>query len=438
MRYRLLIEVRWLRYCTEHKELGAPQFNKTELAQLEDLYTQFDAQAYERIKDIEKDCQHDVKAVELYIREQLANIVSKESDALKLEGARAWTHFACTSEDINNLAWALMLKAARDEALLPEYRALKKALGALIDQTADSSMLARTHGQPASPTTMGKELAVFVWRIERQYALLEQQALLGKFNGAVGNYNAHHVAYPKLDWLRISKEFVSSLGLEWAPISTQVDARDWMSEYFDALSRLNIALLDLCRDVWGYISLGYFQQISAGSQEVGSSTMPHKINPIDFENAEGNIGIANSLLRHLSEKLPVSRWQRDLSDSTAMRNIGVALGHSLLASKSIIRGLSKLQPDKKLMESELAQNWSVLAEAIQTVMRKNGMSDAYDRLKELTRGRTIDANTLHDFIDALALPETDKKQLREMTPADYIGLATELSKRTRDKVNKRK
>jgi adenylosuccinate lyase len=437
MRYRLLIEIRWLRYCAAHKKLDAPQLSAKELAALEELHQKFDRHAYKRIKDIEKVCGHDVKAVELYIGERLPEIIPATSDKSKskLEGTRAWVHFACTSEDINNLAWALMLGAVRDEVLLPAYHALNDVLNALIDQTANMPMLSRTHGQPASPTTMGKELRVFAWRIGRQCRLLKEQTIFGKFNGAVGNYNAHHVAYPELDWPAISKEFVSSLGLEWTPISTQIETRDWMAEYFDTVSRLNTVLLDLCRDLWAYVSLGYFRQNTAGDHEVGSSTMPHKINPIDFENAEGNIGIANSLLRHLSEKLPVSRWQRDLSDSTAMRNIGVALGHGLLAVLSVTRGMPKLLADKELMEQELTENWSVLAEAAQTIMRRHGVADAYNRLKKLTRGQQIDADAMRDFIEAVELPEQSKEQLRKLKPVDYVGLAEELSRQVYEQNN---
>lgn len=436
--HRLLVEIRWLQYCATHKDLGAPNLDTTELHRLDALYQDFGLEDCRRIKAIEKRCHHDVKAVEIFVCERLEDVINDQDGKkqAKLHSLRAWVHFACTSDDINNLAWALILKSVREVVLLPAYTRFSAVLDEYIDSGAQASMLARTHGQAASPTTMGKELAVFSWRIDRQRAHLQEQAILAKFNGAVGNYNAHHLAYPELNWPQISKHFVESLGLQWAPISTQIEARDWMAELFDTMAHLNNVLLDLCRDMWGYIALGYFRQKPAGSEEVGSSTMPHKINPIDFENAEGNLGIANSLLRHLSDKLPISRWQRDLSDSTTMRNIGSAIGHGVLAVASIERGMRKTELDSQCMRRDLDKHWSVLAEGIQTVMRRCGISDAYAQLKTLTRAQDVDRQILHDFIESSNIPDKDKQHLLTLKPEDYLGLATHLSKQTHRKINK--
>src|SRR6266851_1748641 len=349
--------------------------------------------------------------------------------ALAAESAIAEiVHFACTSEDINNLAYGLMLKEGRDRVLLPALDRVIEALAALAVRLADAAMLARTHGQPASPTTLGKELANVVHRLRRARRSIASVSLTGKANGAVGNYNAHVAAYPGFDWESFAKAFVESLGLEFNPYTIQIEPHDSFAEQFDAIARANTVLLDLDRDLWGYVSLGYFKQKTKAG-EVGSSTMPHKVNPIDFENSEGNLGIANALLRHLSEKLPVSRWQRDLSDSTVLRNIGVALGHSLLAYESCQKGLGKLEADPARMLEDLDANWEVLGEAVQTVMRRHGLPDPYEQLKQLTRGKRVDGEAMRAFIRGLALPETEKARLLKLTPAGYIGKAAELARK---------
>jgi adenylosuccinate lyase len=338
-----------------------------------------------------------------------------------------FVHFACTSEDINNLAYALMLKEARGAIVLPALDALIARLQHLSHELAGAAMLSRTHGQPATPTTMGKELANVVYRLRRQRERCASIALTGKMNGAVGNYNAHLAAYPNVDWQRIARNFVEQLGLSFNPYTIQIEPHDSLAELCDALARVNTVLIDLDRDIWGYVSLGYFKQkLVAG--EVGSSTMPHKVNPIDFENSEGNLGLANALLKHFSEKLPISRWQRDLTDSTVLRNLGVALGYCVLAYDSCLRGLNKLEADRARMRGELDQSWEVLAEAVQTVMRRHGMADAYDQLKALTRGQGITREALHTFIAGLALPEQEKRRLLALSPASYVGLAAELAK----------
>jgi adenylosuccinate lyase len=338
-----------------------------------------------------------------------------------------FVHFACTSEDINNLAYALMLRQARDEVLLPSLGRVTDAIRALAHAHADLPMLSRTHGQPASPTTLGKEMANVVARLERQFELLAEIEPLGKFNGAVGNHNAHLAAYPEVDWHLETARFVESLGLAHNAYTIQIEPHDWIAEYCDALARSNVVLVDFARDVWGYISLGYFRQKTVAG-EVGSSTMPHKVNPIDFENAEGNLGLANALLRHFSEKLPVSRWQRDLTDSTVLRNLGVALGHVAIAHASLLRGIGKLEADAARMAADLDANWEVLAEAVQTVMRRHGVPEPYEKLKALTRGRRIDAAALREFIEALPLPKDAKQRLLAMTPATYIGDAARLAR----------
>ena len=362
---------------------------------------------------------HDVKAVEYFLRARLGAAGASEA---QLE----FLHFACTSEDINNLSYALMLKAARDQVLVP---AVVKLEGWLVEHAhgyAALAMLSRTHGQPATPTTLGKELANVAARVRRAHRALAQIEVLGKLNGAVGNYNAHLAAYPTVDWRGASRRFVEALGLVWNEYTVQIEPHDWIAEYCDALARLDTILIDFARDVWGYVSLGYFRQrVVAG--EVGSSTMPHKVNPIDFENGEGNLGLANALLRHFSEKLPVSRWQRDLSDSTVLRNVGVALGHALLGFLSIERGLARLEPDAARLAADLGENWEVLGEALQTVMRRHGVPNAYERLKALTRGRRVDGAALAEFIAALPLPAAERERLAKLTPADYLGLARELA-----------
>src|SRR6266853_1272171 len=390
-------------------------------AELERIIENFSEEDAAQVKAVEAETNHDVKAIEYWLRKRLAG---------NPEGARVaqFVHFACTSEDINNLAYGLMLKEGRDRVLLPALDRVVEALAALAVRLADAAMLARTHGQPASPTTLGKELANVVYRLRRTRRSIASVSLSGKMNGAVGNYNAHVAAYPSFDWESFARAFVESLGLEFNPYTIQIEPHDSFAEQFDAIARANTVLLDLDRDLWGYVSLGYFKQKTQAG-EVGSSTMPHKVNPIDFENSEGNLGIANALLRHLSEKLPVSRWQRDLSDSTVLRNIGVALGHSLLAWESCLKGLGKIEADPARMLEDLEANWEVLAEAVQTVMRRHGLPDPYEQLKALTRGKRVDGETMRAFIRGLALPDADKARLLELTPARYTGKASELARK---------
>jgi len=421
MRQRVRVEAAWLMTLAGHPHLPEiPALSAHARGLLQSLAADFDLTAATRVKEIESGINHDVKAIEYYLKEQV------RGDA-ELERVAEFLHFACTSEDINNLAYALLLHEARAQHLLPIMEKLLERMRGLAHRYADLAMLARTHGQPASPTTMGKELANIAARLRRQHAQLEAVVISGKFNGAVGNYNAHVAADPEIDWPALSKQLVESLGLDWSAYSVQIEPHDWMAEYFDALARFNTVLLDACRDLWGYIALGYFRQKLA-STEVGSSTMPHKVNPIDFENAEGNLGIANALLRHFAEKLPVSRWQRDLTDSTVLRNVGVAIGHSLLAFESFLKGLSKLEADSDCMRQELDNNWEVLAEAIQTVMRRHGLPTPYEQLKALTRGKHLDQKELQRFIRELELPNAAKKRLLELTPATYTGLAARLAR----------
>jgi adenylosuccinate lyase len=373
------------------------------------------------VKRIERETNHDVKAVEYFVKGRLDAIAEWRT-------RREFVHFACTSEDINNLSYALMLKEARDLVLLPRLDALIERLRSLAHETAAAPMMSRTHGQPATPTTLGKEIANFAYRLQRQRKRYAAVAIEGKINGAVGNFNAHLVAYPDVDWLELAQQFVESLGLTWNPYTTQIEPHDWNAEYFDAMARINTVLIDLCRDLWGYISIGYFRQrVVAG--EVGSSTMPHKINPIDFENGEGNLGLANALLRFLADKLPISRWQRDLTDSTVLRNIGVAASHSLIGWRSIERGLDRIDVDHVRLAQDLDANWELLAEPIQTVMRRFGVENAYEQLKSLTRGQRIDAVSLRAFIASLDIPADARQALLELTPATYTGNAAELARR---------
>jgi adenylosuccinate lyase len=422
IRYRVRVEVEWLLALAAEptiKEVGP--FSEAAVAALRTLVDRFDESAAARVKEIEGTTNHDVKAVEYWLR---------ESTTVQPEIARAaeFLHFACTSEDVNNIAYALMLREARDDVLLPRLDKLVEALRKLAHDLADAPMMARTHGQPATPTTMGKELANFVHRLDRAQGRLASVTLTAKANGAVGNYNAHLAAYPALDWEEFSRRLVESLGLEFNPYTIQIEPHDAFAEFFDALARLNAVLINFDRDVWGYISLGYFKQrVVAG--EVGSSTMPHKVNPIDFENSEGNLGLANALLKHFAEKLPVSRWQRDLTDSTVLRNIGVALGHSLAAYSACLRGLVKLEVDRARLAEDLDANWALLAEPIQTVMRRYGVSGAYERLKEATRGQQVSREALHELIRSLPIPAEDRDRLLELTPATYIGMATKLAQR---------
>lgn len=422
MRYRVLVEIEWLKTLSENTRIPeVPTLGETARKALDKIATGFSERDALRIKAIEAATNHDVKAVEYFLKEKI-----KRNQ--ELAGVSEFFHFACTSEDINNLSHALMLKEARTTILLPNLNGIIQALTQLAHNHAKIAMLSRTHGQTATPTTLGKEMAVFVHRLRRQLKQLKQVEILGKCNGAVGNYNAHLAAYPGVDWPRISKQFVQGLGLVWNPYTTQIESHDYMAEYFHALTRINTILIDFSRDVWGYISLGYFRQKTVKG-EIGSSTMPHKVNPIDFENAEGNLGIANALLTHLAEKLPISRWQRDLTDSTSIRNMGAAIGHSLLAYKSCLKGIDKLEADKVMIRQDLDYAWEVLAEPIQTVMRRYGIKQPYEKLKALTRGQAIDQHLLHSFIKKLVIPEREKKRLLAMTPAGYIGNAAEQAKK---------
>ncbi len=422
MKQRVQVEVHWLIALSQAKLPDFPSFSSNAEAVLLKLVTDFSDADAERIKAIEAVTNHDVKAVEYWMKEKVVGHA-------ELEKASEFIHFACTSEDINNTSHGLMLKGARQEVLLPKLRELLAALTNLAVANADMPMLSRTHGQPASPTTLGKEMANVAMRLQRAIANIEKVPLLGKMNGAVGNYNAHLSAYPDVDWEKFSKEVVEKrLGLEFNPYTIQIEPHDYMAELFDAVARANTILLDMNRDIWGYISVGYFKQKTKAG-EIGSSTMPHKVNPIDFENSEGNLGIANALLKHLSEKLPVSRWQRDLTDSTVLRNLGTALGHSLLAYDSALKGLGKLETNPERLAEDLNNCWEVLAEPVQTVMRRFGVPNPYEQLKELTRGKGITPEGLRSFIQGLAIPDDAKKLLLEMTPASYIGKATELAKR---------
>ncbi len=427
IRYRVRVEIEWLIALAAEpalREIGP--FSEPTVSFLRGLAQGFTEEDGERVKTIEAQTNHDVKALEYWLKERT------KSDAgarhAELSSAIEFIHFACTSEDINNLAYALALAESRREALLPRLDEVIERLRGLAHEHAGLAMLSRTHGQAATPTTLGKEMANFAHRLRTAREALAAVQLTGKANGAVGNFNAHLAAYPAMDWEAFSRRFVETLGLAFNAYTTQIEPHDSLAEFFDALARVNSAMLDFDRDAWGYISLGYFKQkLKAG--EVGSSTMPHKVNPIDFENSEGNLGVANALLRHLAEKLPVSRWQRDLSDSTALRNAGVAMGHSLLAWGASLRGLSKLEADRGRIAADLEANWEVLAEAVQTVMRRHGLPDPYEQLKALTRGKRIDSAALREFIRGLALPDEDKKRLLELTPGGYIGKAAELAKR---------
>lgn len=421
IRYRVQVEIEWLKALSNEPLIAeVPAFSAATMAQLDNLAENFSIADAEAVKAIEMRTNHDVKAVEYWLKESLAGNA-------EITRVAEFIHFACTSEDINNLSYGMMLQASRNQVMLPMLKEMIGSLTQLAHQLTDVPMLARTHGQPATPTTMGKEIANVVYRLQRGYEQLAKVAILGKINGAVGNYNAHTIAYPDLDWEKFSRDFVEKLDLVFNPYTTQIEPHDTIAELFDAYARVNTILLDMDRDIWGYISLGYFRQ-KTKEGEVGSSTMPHKVNPIDFENSEGNLGIANALLRHLSDKLPVSRWQRDLTDSTVLRNMGVVLGYTLLAYDSCMRGLSKLEINSARLQQDLQDSWEVLAEPIQTVMRRYGVTNPYEQLKALTRGKAnITQETLHQFIANLAIPEADKKRLLELTPQNYTGLATSLA-----------
>ncbi len=416
IRHRLLIEVRWLQTLSASEAIAeVPPFSAAANARLDAIVDDFDVARAQQVKAIEQTTNHDVKAVEYFLKQQIAGDP-------ELEPVAEFIHFACTSEDINNLAHALMLKQARDAVLRPRFRTIVDALTAMAHEHAAVAMMSRTHGQPATPTTLGKEMANVAYRLRRQLEQLERIEFLGKFNGAVGNYNAHYSAYPDVDWPALARAFVESLGLAWNPYTTQIEPHDTIAELFDALTRLDTVLIDFSRDVWSYISIGYFRQKTVAG-EVGSSTMPHKVNPIDFENAEGNLGIANALLSHLAQKLPISRWQRDLSDSTALRNLGSGIAHILIALDSLARGIGKLEVDAAAMAADLDANWALLAEPIQTVMRRYGIPEPYEKLKALTRGQQVDAAAVRAFIEGLDLPDDARRRLLELTPATYLGNA---------------
>ena len=418
LKYRVQVEVKWLQklaQCAQIKEV--PPFDQATNAQLDTIIATFNEQDAMRIKTIEKTTNHDVKAVEYFLKEKIQGNAT-------LESVSEFIHFACTSEDINNLSYALMLKEAKEHVILPYWNTLLDAIKTKAKSYRDIPLLARTHGQPATPSTVGKEFANVAYRLQRQFNQLQAIEILGKINGATGNYNAHIVAYPDVDWNQFSEEFVISLGLNWNPYTTQIEPHDYIAEYFDCIARFNTIILDFDRDIWGYIALNHFKQKTVAG-EIGSSTMPHKVNPIDFENSEGNLGLANAIMQHLASKLPVSRWQRDLTDSTVLRNLGVGLGYALIAYQATLKGINKLEVNQDHLLDELDHNWEVLAEPIQTVMRRYGIEKPYEKLKELTRGKRVDAKGMQQFIDSLALPEHEKTRLKQLTPANYIGYSVQ-------------
>lgn len=419
--HRVLVEIRWLQMLARHPQIPEVQDLSAAANEfLEAILQNFDEEDARQVKIIERTTNHDVKAIEYFLKDKVA-------EQPELKAVSEFIHFACTSEDINNLAYALMLQGGMRQVLEPDMQRTVATLRDLAQRYAEQPMLSRTHGQPASPTSLGKEMANVAYRLQRQLEQVQAAEYLGKINGAVGNYNAHFSAYPELDWQSNAEQFVTSLGLSWNPYTTQIEPHDYMAEIFDAVVRFNTILIDFCRDVWGYISLGYFKQkLVAG--EVGSSTMPHKVNPIDFENAEGNLGIANALLTHLAQKLPISRWQRDLTDSTVLRTLGIGLGHSLIAYQAALKGIAKLEANPASMQADLEANWEVLAEPIQTVMRRYGIEQPYEKLKALTRGQRITVEGLHEFIASLELPAAAKAELTRLTPATYLGNAVEQAK----------
>jgi len=421
IKHRVIVEVRWLQHLAHHAAITeVPAFTENANEVLNEIIDQFSVDDAMRIKEIERTTNHDVKAVEYFLKEKTAgtNEIARVSE---------FFHFACTSEDINNLSHALMLGSARDQVILPLLDQLIDTVDSLAKQTADIPMLAHTHGQPASPTTIGKELANVAYRMKRQRRQFAEVEVLGKMNGAVGNYNAHLAAYPEVDWPALSEGFVRSLGVHFNPMTIQIEPHDYIAEYFHALVRFNNILLDFDRDIWTYIAFAYFKQKTVKG-EVGSSTMPHKVNPIDFENSEGNLGLANAIFDHLANKLPVSRMQRDLTDSTVLRNLGVGIAHSLIAYHSTLKGIGKLEVNPSALDADLDNNWEVLAEPIQTVMRRYGVPEPYEKLKALTRGNRITREAMQAFIDTLDIPAREKQRLKAMTPANYIGLAATLAK----------
>jgi adenylosuccinate lyase len=418
IRHRVLVEVRWLQALARQAEIReVPALSSHAERVLDDVIGKFSEPDAQRIKNIERTTNHDVKAVEYFLKEKIAGNG-------ELEAIGEFIHFACTSEDINNLAYALMLREARNQSLLPLMDDVIKAIAGMAHRHAGVPMLSRTHGQTASPTTVGKEMANFAARLQRQREQFAMLPLLGKMNGAVGNYNAHLIAYPEVNWPALASQFICSLGLEMNPYTTQIEPHDYLAEQFDCLTRFNTVLIDFCRDIWAYISLGYFKQKTV-ADEVGSSTMPHKVNPIDFENAEGNLGIANALFSHFAAKLPISRWQRDLSDSTVLRNIGIAIAHVVIAGESCLKGIGKLEVNERRTAGDLDESWEVLAEALQTVMRRYGIEKPYERLKALTRDRTVDRETLAAFLRDLEIPQAARDALADLTPASYTGNAAQ-------------
>ncbi|WP_298940797.1 adenylosuccinate lyase [uncultured Psychromonas sp.] len=419
IKFRVQVEVRWLQKLAQTDGIAeVPAFSAEANAHLDAIVTNFSEADAQRVKDIEATTNHDVKAVEYFLKEKVA-------DVAELHAVSEFIHFACTSEDINNLSHALMLGTAKTDVILPYCNRIVDAIKAKAIEYKAIPMMSRTHGQPASPTTLGKEFANVVARLQRQVKQIEATEQLGKTNGAVGNYNAHLSAYPEVNWQGFAEEFVTSLGVTFNPFTTQIEPHDYIAELFDAIARFNTILLDFDRDVWGYICLGHFKQKTIAG-EIGSSTMPHKVNPIDFENSEGNLGLANAIFDHLAAKLPVSRWQRDLTDSTVLRNLGVAMGYSVIAYESSLKGISKLEANEANMLKDLDSNWEVLAEPIQTVMRRYAIEKPYEKLKELTRGKRVDGPGMSEFIDTLELPQAVKNELKAMTPASYIGQAIEL------------
>lgn len=420
LKYRTIVEIRWLqKLAATDAIVEVPAFSDEANQFLDRVAAEFSEEDALRIKAIERTTNHDVKAVEYFLKEKVAELP-------ELHAVNEFIHFACTSEDINNLSHALMLTEAREKIMLPEVRNVIDSIKTLANEYREIPLLSRTHGQPASPSTMGKEMANVAYRMERQFKQIENVEILGKINGAVGNYNAHVIAYPEVDWHQYSEEFVTSLGITWNPYTTQIEPHDYIAELFDGFARFNTILLDFDRDVWGYIALGHFKQRTIAG-EIGSSTMPHKVNPIDFENSEGNLGLANAIFSHLAQKLPVSRWQRDLTDSTVLRNLGVGCGYAIIAYTSTLKGISKLEVNRAALEAELDKNWEVLAEPVQTVMRRYAIEKPYEKLKELTRGKRVDGEGMRNFIDSLELPEHEKTRLKEMTPANYIGDAVKLT-----------
>lgn len=417
IKYRVTVEVRWLQMLANTSGIDeVPSFSDDANARLDAIVEGFSEADAQRIKDIERTTNHDVKAVEYFLKEQVA-------DHAELHQVTEFIHFACTSEDINNLSHGLMMQAARDNVVMPLLQELLDKVVSLAKEHKDVAMMARTHGQPATPTTMGKEFANVAMRLKRQMTQIESVPLLGKLNGAVGNYNAHLAAYPSVNWHQVSQQFVESLGLTWNAYTTQIEPHDYIAEWFDALARFNTIIIDLDRDLWSYIALNHFKQKTVAG-EIGSSTMPHKVNPIDFENSEGNLGIANAIMAHLAQKLPISRWQRDLTDSTVLRNLGVGVAHAVIAYQATLKGLNKLEVNRDNLLNELDQNWELLAEPIQTVMRRYHIEKPYEKLKELTRGKRVNQNAMAEFIDTLALPDDVKAELKSWTPAAYIGRAT--------------